>query len=91
PTRRSSELDHLPEDADSCVALYEEAFQHYLEQDWAGAIKTFEESEKIELFQPDRDVGITTNPSRVMIARCRLLEVDPPEKDWDGVYRMTSK
>lgn len=74
-----------------CISLYESAMDAYRSQDWETAIRRFEEAGRLERFQPDRDPGILTNPSRVMAARCRILEVDPPGDDWDGIYRMTTK
>ncbi len=74
-----------------CIEIYEEAYRTYLNGDWDKAIALFKESSAIEFYQPDRDPGIKTNPSRVMITRCGVMKVAPPEADWDGVYRMTTK
>lgn len=75
----------------ACIELYEEAYRLHLNREWDKAIAHFEKSSALEPFQPDRDAGIKTNPSRVMIARCGVLKVSPPADDWDGVYRMTTK
>lgn len=75
----------------SCIELYEKAYRTYLERDWEEAIRLFTRSSALEPLQPERDDGIKTNPSRVMIARCGVMKVSPPEDDWDGVYRMTTK
>jgi adenylate cyclase len=75
----------------ACIELYEEAYRLHLNREWDKAISRFEQSSALEPFQPDRDTGIKTNPSRVMIARCGVMKVSPPDDDWDGVYRMTTK
>ena len=83
--------DRVDADSLACIEIYEEAYRTYLKRDWDKAISLFEKSSLIEPFQPDRDAGIKTNPSRVMMARCGVMKVSPPEEDWDGVYRMTTK
>ena len=32
-----------------------------------------------------------TNPSLVYIHRCKMFKDNPPDKNWDGVWKMTSK
>ncbi|MEM1441049.1 MAG: adenylate/guanylate cyclase domain-containing protein [Verrucomicrobiota bacterium] len=83
--------DHVDSDSLACVEVYEEGFRSYLGQEWDKAIALFEKSSALEPFQPQRDPGIETNPSRVMIARCGILKTSPPGEGWDGVYRMTTK
>lgn len=83
--------DRVTPEAISCIELYEKAYRTYLERDWEEAIRLFTRSSALEPLQPERDDGIKTNPSRVMIARCGVMKVSPPEDDWDGVYRMTTK
>ena len=74
-----------------CLDLYEQGLSAYLEKNWDKASGKFERASTIEVFQPDRDPGIATNPSLVMIERCGIYKVSPPPADWDGVFRMTSK
>ena len=62
-----------------------------MNREWDKAIELFKKSSLLEPFQPARDAGIATNPSRVMISRCGVMKASPPEGDWDGVYRMTTK
>ncbi|MDF1658085.1 MAG: adenylate/guanylate cyclase domain-containing protein [Verrucomicrobiales bacterium] len=85
------QTDLVSADSLRCIELYEEAYRAYLSTDWDKAISLFEKSSAIEPFQPNRDPGIKTNPSQVMIARCGVMKVSPPDADWDGVYRMTTK
>ncbi len=74
-----------------CIEIFEEGFQHYLQQDWERALKRFEESKRIEKHQPEDGPAIKTNPSMVMIERCNNLREQPPGEDWNGVYVMTHK
>ncbi len=74
-----------------CIELYTTGFDHYLKMEWDKALECFEKSSPLELHQPDRDAGVKTNPSRIMIDRCSFMKSSPPDPDWDGVYRMTSK
>lgn len=82
---------HLPEGALRGLALFAEGRAHYLKQDWAAALRCFEEAAPLEPLQPGRDVGVESNPSLIMQTRCRALQSQPPGADWDGVYRMTTK
>lgn len=83
--------DRVSDDTLRCLDLYSQGFESYLAMQWDEAIRLFEEASELEPFQPDRDPGVGTNPSRVMIARCGILKTSPPPADWDGVYRMTEK
>lgn len=83
--------DHVSEETLRCLDIYAKGFENYLEKRWNEAIDCFRESSTLELFQPDRDPGVVTNPSRVMITRCGFLKNSPPPEDWDGVYRMKEK
>lgn len=85
------QTDRVSAESLRCIEIYEEAYRAYQASEWDKAIALFEESSAIEFYQPDRDHGIKTNPSRVMIARCGVMKVSPPEEGWDGVYRMTTK
>lgn len=73
------------------LELFAAGMEAYLRQDWAEAIRCFERSAERERWQPGRDEGIHTNPSLVLLDRCREMEKNPPGEDWDGVYRMTTK
>lgn len=58
------------------------ALEHYCEQDWPAALSLFEQ---VLNLRPDDP------PSLQMIARCRQYQEVPPDADWDGVFRMTTK
>ncbi len=66
-----------------CIGYYEQGMEHYLSQNWEEAITFFEKSKPLEVHP--------NNPSKIMLARCRDMKLDPPEKDWDGVFVMKSK
>lgn len=74
-----------------CVECFEAALSEYQKQNWHEAISLFESSAKLEPNQPDRKKGIKTNPSLVLLDRCREMKVNPPGDDWNGVYIMKSK
>lgn len=82
---------YLDSDSYTCLRLYNEGIQFYLNQEWDKAIEILIESAKYEPMQPDRDFGVKTNPSLVMIERCKEMKAVPPGEDWDGVFEMKSK
>lgn len=83
--------EYLPPSAFECIEIFEEGIDLYLNQHWDAAIKKFEESSKLEPNQPDELLGITSNPSLILIERCKQMKLNPPGKEWDGVFVMTSK
>jgi adenylate cyclase len=83
--------EHLPEGGARCMELFAEGRAHYLKQDWAEAIRCFEEAAPLEPLQPGRDDGVENTPSLLMKARAEKLREHPPGAGWDGVYKMTSK
>lgn len=83
--------DRVNEATLHCLAEFDKAMNRYLAQDWDGAKSGFEEAARLEPLQPGRDPGISTNPSRVMAARCSVMKATPPGDAWDGVYAMSEK
>ena len=69
------------------VNMFEEGLNYYYKQDWNKALETFTSSEKLE----EKFTSRNTNPSMVYIERCSMFKENPPSKDWDGVWIMTSK
>ena len=51
----------------------------------------FEKSKGFEPNKPGITPGVVDNPSIILIDRCKIMKENPPGKDWDGVYVMTSK
>ncbi len=66
-----------------CINLYEQGMESYFKQDWEVAVKFFEQAILLEAHPK--------NPSQLFIERCNMMKLNPPEKNWDGVYIMTSK
>ncbi|MFN8610220.1 MAG: adenylate/guanylate cyclase domain-containing protein [Vulcanimicrobiota bacterium] len=60
------------------VTRYEQAFELYSARNFSQAINLLEGAEEDE-------------PSRRLLARCRDYLQNPPEPDWDGVYRAREK
>lgn len=73
----------LPASTLDMVARYERGLEAYWAQDWDTAIARFEESAAIE----DSEY----NPSIILLGRSSAMKLQPPEKDWDGVYVMRTK
>ena len=82
-----SEKDKLDRNLAAAVAAFHEAQALYLNQDWKKAIKAFKKAEALEIMFPGRN----TNPSAIYISRCEHMKKNPPGKDWDGTWTLTSK
>lgn len=82
--------DLSPEGA-GCVEIYTSGITKYLGRDWDGAIAAFEKSAGLEPFRPGETPGVYTNPSLVMIERCEVMKLNPPDEDWDGRFVMETK
>jgi len=73
-----------------CAEIYEEAMQHYLNQNWQEAMRLFEKASTLERFQPARD-GVLINPSLVFLKRCSIMQKEQPDPNWNGVFTMKGK
>ena len=69
------------------IKVFEEGLDHYYQQQWDKALIHFEKAEGME----DHFTSRNTTPSAVYIERCTMFKDNPPGKDWDGVWTMTSK
>ena len=69
------------------IKVFEEGLDHYYQQQWDKALIHFEKAEGME----DHFTSRNTTPSAVYIERCIMFKDNPPGKDWDGVWTMTSK
>ena len=69
------------------IKVFEEGLDHYYQQQWDKALIHFEKAEGRE----DHFTSRNTTPSAVYIERCIMFKDNPPGKDWDGVWTMTSK
>ncbi len=63
-------------------ALWDRAYETYVEQDWQRALAAFEVL--LNLFPND-------NPARVFVGRCRDFIDTAPEPHWDGVTQLNRK
>jgi len=82
-----SEKGQLDDETSKMLVIFHEGLELYNAQKWNDALKKFEESAKLEDEFPTRP----TTPSKVYIFRCNHFIENLPEKDWDGVWTMTTK
>lgn len=64
------------------VGYFNEGVAYYRKQDWDKAIDRFSEALKAN---PDDGV------SKLYVDRCKIMELNPPDKMWDGVWIMAEK
>ncbi|MBL9187003.1 MAG: adenylate/guanylate cyclase domain-containing protein [Opitutaceae bacterium] len=74
-----------------CIELFEAALARFHARDWAAAEAGFKASEALEPHQPERDPGVSSNPSLIYAERTRRLAAQPPGPEWDGTHVMTEK
>ncbi len=72
----------LDPDKAKVIEHYHQGFELYLERQFAEAMGVFAQG----LVADKED-----SPSKTMIKRCEYYMLDPPPKDWNGAYVMTSK
>jgi adenylate cyclase len=77
---RAASKDHTT--LEKGVAIYRDALRYYYDMQWNKAINKFEKV--IEILPDD-------GPSQTYIQRCNQFIAEPPDEDWDGVYRMLHK
>jgi len=82
-----SEKGQLDDETSKMLVIFHEGLELYSAQKWNDALKKFEESATLEDEFPTRP----TTPSKVYIFRCNHFIENLPEKDWDGVWTMTTK
>jgi len=64
------------------IDVYESGLQAYRRRDWNRALIFFNKALALVPGDP---------PSRLMLERCNRYKIEPPPKDWNGAYTMTSK
>lgn len=69
------------------IKKFEEGLDHYYQQNWDLALNCFHEAEAME----EKFESRNTTPSAIYIHRSEMFKDNPPGKDWDGVWTMTSK
>lgn len=72
----------LPEATRKLVENYQEGIRLYRQQQWAEAIRKFEQA---------LTFSHTDEPSKLYINRAKEMMANPPGPDWDGSYHMTRK
>lgn len=65
-----------------CLAIFEEAMEHYL-------VRRFEKAR--DLFRKALECRPEDGPSAVFAARCEQCIADPPSAQWDGTLMQTEK
>ncbi|MGE0614535.1 MAG: CHASE2 domain-containing protein [Bacteriovoracia bacterium] len=69
------------------MKVFEEARALYRQRDWDAAIAKFQEAD--HLLRRVREEA--DGPCAMYIERCEGFKQEPPEADWDGSWKMTSK
>lgn len=72
----------LPPESAPWLSAYNAAYESYRQRRWEEARAGFEEAFRLN----GHDAA-----SAALIHRCQAFIVNPPDKDWDGVYTHTSK
>jgi len=80
------EIIGYPEDVDDSMQKaanhYAEGLEAYRNQDWNRALNFFNKA-----LEATPDDG----PSKIMLNRCNEYKVNPPDRDWNGVFTMLTK
>lgn len=80
------EIIGYPEDVDDrmqeAANHYAEGLEAYRNQDWNRALIFFNKA-----LEATPDDG----PSKIMLNRCNEYKVNPPDRDWNGVFTMLTK
>jgi adenylate cyclase len=70
------------------LELYNQGQTCYYNQQWTKAIEIFSRCEE---FEPNRQIAKGKTPSAIFIERSKEYSDHLPEKEWNGVYNLTSK
>jgi adenylate cyclase len=83
--------EDISADTRACLTQFDAALARFMARDWAAAEAGFAASAALEPHQPDRDVGVASNPSLMYAGLARRFAAQPPAPDWDGTHVMTEK
>jgi adenylate cyclase len=79
--------DEETEEMVNFINTFHKALKLYRNQEWDNAKSLFQiTNEKENMF-----LGRKTNPSLVYLARCERYKKTPPDKNWNGVTKLTKK
>jgi adenylate cyclase len=84
-----SEKGKLDASMIQCMELYSQGLHYFYAQEWDKAIEIMLASEQREPNKNCTPKNMT--PSRKIISYCEMFKTNPPEKNWDGVIKLTSK
>jgi class 3 adenylate cyclase len=83
-----AEKGKLTPDISKLLDLYNQGQTYYYNQEWNKAIALFEQCDTVE---PNKEISKGKTPSAIFIERSKEYIVNPPEKNWNGVYNLKSK
>ncbi|MBN1758505.1 MAG: adenylate/guanylate cyclase domain-containing protein [Chitinispirillaceae bacterium] len=69
--------------------LYQEGMNYFYAREWDAAITKLEAAHEKEPFRTIAPKGMT--PSKKILEYCEMYRENPPDADWDGVMRLSSK
>jgi adenylate cyclase len=75
----------------ACIELFSAGLERYYAHDWDGAMAFFSRSAALEPNIPGRTPGVVSNPSLVFLDIVEHFKLEPPAKEWNGVYIMKEK
>ncbi len=81
--------DRLSSSALDCIEIFNAGIEYYLRQDWTSAADCFARSATLEPARPSAVAG--HDASTIFLKRCAAMKLNPPGKDWDGVYVLGTK
>jgi adenylate cyclase len=81
--------DKLPRLTLDCIEIFNSGIEYYLRQDWTSAADCFARSATLEPARPSAVIGL--DASTVFLKRCAAMKLNPPGKDWDGVFVLKTK
>jgi adenylate cyclase len=81
--------DRLSGSALDCIEIFNAGIEYYLRQDWTSAADCFARSATLEPARPSMAAGL--DASTVFLKRCAAMNLNPPGKDWDGVFVLKTK
>lgn len=82
--------EEVDEKTKKCIENFEVGLHHFQNQEWDDALKSFTLAAGFER-QLNGNANSKINPSTLYIQRCKELKVQPPGRNWDGVYKLTTE